>query len=169
MDDARKRLGAILAADRQTSMLTCGSALSRRRPNLPSRSTEFRKSVAADAQSIGTLPNNLAYLLADYANKPDEALAYAEKARELGPGQPDYADTLGWVFYQKGIYSSAVKQMETAAAEKKTDALVRYHLAMAYAKSGDATRSRAAYEAALKLNPNLPEARMTAGIVGVAK
>jgi Tfp pilus assembly protein PilF len=128
---------------------------------------EFRKSIEADAQNAEAL-NNLAFLLADYANKPDEALAYAEKACELAPGKADYADTLGWILYQKGIYESAIRQMETAASQKQADAVIQYHLAMAYAKSGNAQKGRASFQTALKLNPNLPEARLAEKILGEA-
>ena len=51
--------------------------------------------------------NNTAFLLVAYGNQPDEALKYAEKAHELAPANPDYSDTLGWILYRKGIYSSA--------------------------------------------------------------
>ena len=42
----------------------------------------------------------------------------------------------------------------------------KYHLAMAYAKAGNAARGRATLEAALKLNPNVPEAKIAQEIVG---
>ena len=42
-----------------------------------------------------------------------------------------------------------------------------YHLAMAYAKTGDPKRGRVVYESALKRNPNLPEARMAQELLSV--
>ena len=38
---------------------------------------------------------------------------------------------------------------------------------MAYAKTGDAERGRAILAAALKKNPNVPEAKMARDVVGV--
>jgi tetratricopeptide (TPR) repeat protein len=167
--DARNRLKTILAADSRSSMghLWLG-IVERISGNPASALDEFRKAVEADAQNAQAL-NNLAYLLADYANRPDEALPYAEKALELNPAKPDYADTLGWIYYRKGIYTSAIRQMETASSEKQGDAVIKYHLAMAYAKSGDGPKGRATLQTALKLNPKLPEARVAASVVGDAK
>jgi len=168
-DDARKRLKTILEADGRNSMAHLWLGIVERIAGNPSAALEeFRKSVEADAQNAQAL-NNLAYMLADYANKPDEALPYAERARELDPGKVDYADTLGWVFYRKGIYYSAIRQMEGAASVKQADALIKYHLAMAYAKSGDGKKGRETLQAAMRLNPKLPEAQIAATIVGESK
>jgi len=102
--------------------------------------------------------NNVAYLLADYKNQPDEALKYAQKAQELTPNDPDSADTLGWVLYRKGLYSLAAATFESAVAKPGAGTVARYHLAMAYAKMGTRERGRAVFETALKLDPKLPEA-----------
>ena len=168
LDDARNRLKKILAVNGRNSMAHLWLGIvDQSTGDRASAMDEFRKAVDADGQNTEAL-NNLAYLLADYANKPDEALAYAEKARELNPGKADYADTLGWIFYRKGIYGSAISQMEAAASQKQGDAVVRYHLAMAYAKSGDAQKGRATLQAAQKLNPNLPEAQIAEKVLGEA-
>ena len=37
---------------------------------------------------------------------------------------------------------------------------MKYHLAMAYSKAGDEKRGRISLDAALKINPNLPEAHL---------
>lgn len=167
-DEARNRLRT-LAADNHSSMAHLWLGIIERiEGHQASALNEFRRSVDADGQNAQAL-NNLAYLTSEYSNKPDEALAYAEKACELDPSQPDYADTLGWILYRKGLYPSAIRQIETAAAKRQTDALIRYHLAMAYAKSGDGQKGRATLEAAMKLNPKLPEAQMAANVVGASK
>ena len=43
--------------------------------------------------------NNLAYALAVRKNNPQEALPLAEKAHELVKGNPNIADTLGWIYH----------------------------------------------------------------------
>ena len=45
--------------------------------------------------------NGLAYLLAE-TRQPDEAIKYAQKAKELAPDSPAVDDTLGWTYFQKG-------------------------------------------------------------------
>jgi tetratricopeptide (TPR) repeat protein len=166
-DSAKKRLKSTLATDPQNTLahLWLGNV-----EDLMGHSQEavkeFRQVVDADPSRAQAL-NNLAYLLADYSHQPDEALKYAEKAQELAPDNPDYADTLGWILYQKGLYDRAVKQMQLAASHKE-NVVWRYHLAMAYAKAGDKKRAQATLEAALKENSNLPEATAAKQVVGVS-
>jgi tetratricopeptide (TPR) repeat protein len=102
--------------------------------------------------------NNLAYLLIQHGGNPDQALRYAQRAQELDPDNADYADTLGWILYEKGLYAPAVQYLERAA--KSGSALVQYHLAMAYARAGNKRQGQSVLEAALKSNPHLPEARL---------
>lgn len=127
----------------------------------------YRDVLGADPNNAQAL-NNAAYLLADRANQPDEALKYAQRAVELQPGKMAYRDTLGWALYRKGLYAVALPHLEQAASQKGS-AVPQYHLAMAYTKSGDRMRGRTALEAALKLNPNLPEAKMAKQVVSESK
>ena len=100
--------------------------------------------------------NNVAYDLAEYANRPDEALQYAQKAAELQPDAPAVENTLGWVLYRKGLYSTALPYLEKAA-EKEPSARRKCHVAMAYLRMGDQEKGQKNLEAALKLDPNVPE------------
>ncbi len=84
-----------------------------------------------------------------------------------GKERPAFADTLGWILYRKGMYPSAVPYLKQATTDPR-DAVARYHLAMAYAKAGDRQRSIATLQAALKLNPGLPEAKLAQEMVGVS-
>ena len=117
---------------------------------------QYRKTLALDERNIYAL-NGLAYLLAE-SKQPDEALKYAQKAKELAPDNAAVDDTLGWTYFQKGLYSMAVTQLESANARDGA-ALRKYHLAMAYLRSGDPKRGRQTLDAALKINPNLREAQ----------
>ena len=64
--------------------------------------------------------------------------------------------------------SIAWQELERAAANGE-DPVRKYHLAMAYVKAGDIKRGRATLQAALKVNPNLPEAKMAQEILEAAK
>jgi tetratricopeptide (TPR) repeat protein len=124
---------------------------------------QYRKVVAVDPHNTQAL-NNLAYLMSEYGKNPGDALKYAEQARELAPNNPEFADTIGWILYRKGLYPSAVKQLEVTASHQG-NAVWQYHLAMAYAKNGDVARGRTTLQAALKQNPNLPEAKMAQDVL----
>ena len=112
--------------------------------------------------------NNLAYLLIEYRNEVDEALKYAQKAVELAPDRPAYLDTLGWAFYHKRQYPTAIRYLERASASNQSAAW-KYHLAMAYAKAGDLKRGRATLAAALKQNPKAREAKAAQDVVELSK
>ena len=164
-DTARPRLNAALAtyqADTRARFLLAEVEESTR--NYPAAIEHYRKLVDLEPGNVLFL-NNLAYALVEYAKRPDEALAWAQKAKELDPSSAYVADTLGWVYYQKGIYRSAVNQLEAAVSTKSSLAgdqmgRVQYHLAMAYFKSGDTSKGQQVLQAALRLAPALPEAKV---------
>ena len=168
IDDGRERVNEILSkdADNVTARLWSGM-LEEVKGNHSLALEQFRKVVDRDPNNAKAL-NNLASILAEYGNKPDEALKYAQRALELGPDNPEFADTLGWILYRKGLYPAAVQQMEHAAS-RDGKAVWKFHLAMGYAKAGDFKRGRATLEAGLKQNPNMPEAKMAQAMLGEAK
>ena len=156
-DEARKRLQGALASQPSSipgRVLLAQLELTDRKPEQAIE--QYRKVVGLDPKNALAL-NGLAYLLADN-KRPDEALKYAQQAKELAPENPAVDDTLGWTYYQKGMYAMAVTHMESAIA-RESNAVRKYHLAMAYLKAGDPARGRQNLEAALKMNPNLPEAQ----------
>jgi tetratricopeptide (TPR) repeat protein len=164
LDQARKRLENLMANDRNNKtarfwLADVSALLGQNDPAI----AHFREVVSVDSNNAEAF-NNLAYLLIE--KEPDEALKFAKRAVELVPTRPAYADTLGWALYRKGMYTAAVPYLERATAEKVVDPVWTYHLAMAYAKSGDAAKGRRSLEAALKQNPNVPEAKLAKEIIG---
>jgi tetratricopeptide (TPR) repeat protein len=158
IEDASKRLQGIIATDNGNvaARMLLGH-VDEIRGDKSAAIAQYRKVLEIDAENALAL-NNLAYLLADYANQPDAALPYAQKAVELSPDAPDYCDTLGWIFYRKTLYPQAVQYLERAASHKDGNVVWRYHLAMAYAKAGKLAQGQAILSAALKENPHVPEA-----------
>jgi tetratricopeptide (TPR) repeat protein len=165
LDDAKTRLNGLLASNGGNSVarLWLGN-IEEMKGNHNAALEQFRKVVDADPGNAQNL-NNFAFLLAEYGNQPGEALKYAEKAVELAPDRPAYCDTLGWVLYQKGLYIPAIQYLERANANPG-DVVWKYHLAMAYAKAGNIARGRTTLEAALKLNSNVPEAKIAQQVIG---
>ena len=102
--------------------------------------------------------NNLAYIYAEENAQLDVALRLAQRARLRRPDAPQVADTLGWVYYRKGLARQAVPLFEQAAAQQPQNATYQYHLALAYRDSGDARNARAAFEQVVALGPKSPEA-----------
>jgi len=106
---------------------------------------------------------NLAYVIMQKGGDLDVALSLAQTARRRMPASADAADTLGWVYYQKGAYRPAIDTLEAAIAliqQSKSSDNPRYHfhLGMAYAKSGDSARARGQLQRMLKMSPDSSDA-----------
>jgi len=107
--------------------------------------------------------NNLAYVLLETGGNPDMALHYAQTARRALPQSSNVADTLGWAFYQKGVYQSAIDLFQEAiklsAKNKEPDsATYHYHLGLAYAKAAQPALAKQHLERVLKIDPKYSDA-----------
>ena len=157
LDSARSRLTGVLASEPQNlgahlilAMLEDGAG------NFTEAISHYRKVVELDSRQIIAL-NGLAYALGSHTNQLDEALKYAQSAKELDQSNPATDDTLGWIYYRMGHYPRALERLQSAAA-KDQNPVIKYHLAMAYFKTGDVRQGQQILSAAMQLNTNLPEA-----------
>jgi Flp pilus assembly protein TadD len=101
--------------------------------------------------------NNLAYVMLQQGGNVDVAFAMAQTARRQLPDNPNSADTLGWAFYQKHVYSSAVTLFKEAVKKEPDNALFNYHLGLAYAKSGQANLAKQQLDRVVKIKPDFPD------------
>src|SRR5579864_1698917 len=131
---------------------------------------DWDKAKAMYQQALSLVPdhslasNNLAYVILEQGGNVDVAMGLAQTARRGMPDSPNAADTLGWAYYQKGIYQSAISQFQEALrlSEKHgapDDADLHYHLGLAYQKTNQPALARQQLEKALKLSPNNADAR----------
>ena len=86
--------------------------------------------------------NNLAYLLVEEANRPAEALPYAERARELSGSEPNVLDTLGWVYIRNGRNEQAEAALKEALALQPKSPAANYHLGVLYQSTGRTATAR---------------------------
>jgi tetratricopeptide (TPR) repeat protein len=101
--------------------------------------------------------NNLAYVMLQQGGNVEVAFQMAQTARRLLPNNPNTADTLGWAFYQRHVYTSAINLLKEAVKQEPDNALFNYHLGLAYAKGGQAAPARQQLERVKRLKPNSPE------------
>jgi tetratricopeptide (TPR) repeat protein len=113
----------------------------------------YRAALEADPK-FAPAANNLAYLLADNEDKLDEALKYARIAKEKMPGEPSVMDTLGWIYYKKGLYDSAIQEFSDSLEKLPENATVQYHMGAALFKIGQKVSARTHLEKALALDAN---------------
>jgi tetratricopeptide (TPR) repeat protein len=164
IDPARQRLSGILASNPRnldaTLLLGMVEELAGR---YEVAIVNYRKVLETEPSNLYAL-NNIAYRLANDGNAPDEALKYAQKAVEVGPTNLAVQDTIGWAYYRKGLYKEAVRYL-TTAAQGSTAPVRLYHLAMAYEKAGDDRRARQTLDLAMKMDANLPEAKVAQAVL----
>ncbi len=90
----------------------------------------------------------------------DEAERLIKAALRLKPDSGHIIDSLGWVYYRKGLYDKAVAELERAFEKLPTDATVAEHLGDAYRKVNRLNEALRLYRRALELeNPDLPSLR----------
>jgi tetratricopeptide (TPR) repeat protein len=163
-DEARNRLSAVVSSHPgNITGRVLFAELELKEGKTAAAIEQYRKALAVDEKNVFAL-NGLADQLAE-SGQPDEAIKYAQKAKEVAPDSAAVDDTLGWTYYRKGMFAMAVTHLESATAKEGT-ALRKYHLAMAYLKAGDAKRGRQTFEAALKMDPKLPEAQVARQLFG---
>ena len=96
--------------------------------------------------------NNLAFLLAEQRKNLDEALNLAQKAKEKLNDDPSVMDTLGWIYYKKGLYDSAMSEFKDSLEKIPENASVHYHLGLTYYKKGEKELAKTELEKALSLD-----------------
>jgi predicted Zn-dependent protease len=102
--------------------------------------------------------NNLAFLLSNTGGDLDEAIKLAQRAVQKFPAQPNFADTMGYVYLKKGMRDSAVQTFTNLVQKYPKVPLFRYHLGMALVETGDKVRARKELETALANHPSQDEA-----------
>ena len=152
LETAHARLTAIVTADAKNvpALLMLGG-LDGYTGDRAAAIARFRAVLAIEPANMVAL-NDLAYYLAP--DDPDAALRLAEQANEIAPANATIEDTLGFVYYRKSDYKTAVGYLQTAVAKEPTPQR-QFHLGMAYLKAGDRDLGVKTLEAALKKDPNL--------------
>jgi tetratricopeptide (TPR) repeat protein len=102
--------------------------------------------------------NNLAYLLAETGADLDQALTYAQRAKQKMPQDPNVSDTLGWIYIRKNLSDNAIQIFQELTAQHPANPIFRYHLAMALFQKGDKPKAKKELESALKNNPTKEDA-----------
>lgn len=88
--------------------------------------------------------NGLGYTLADHNMRLDEAELYIKRALAIAPNDPNFLDSLGWVYYRQGRLSEARKFL-LQAAKNSDSAVVWAHLGEVYWQLGEHALAREAF------------------------
>ncbi len=73
----------------------------------------FKEALELDKDDLTSL-NNMAYVLSEQDERPEDALVYAQRAVEVAPDTPDVLDTLGWCLALSGKPEAGLAVLEEA-------------------------------------------------------
>jgi tetratricopeptide (TPR) repeat protein len=114
----------------------------------------YEKALAIDPKAP-VAANNLAWLTAETGGNLDIALQLAQAAKAGLPDMAEVDDTLGWVYYKKGLPSLAIQSFTSSVQRDPKNASYHYHLGLAYLNNGESDKARKSLQDALtlKLSP----------------
>jgi len=110
--------------------------------------------------------NNLAWIYVETGGNIDVALQLAKTAQKRLPGIPEVNDTVGYIYYKRGLAPLAISTLKVSAEEDPNNPIYRYHLGLAYARAGDAARAGESLKRALALKPDFDGADDAARVLG---
>ena len=109
----------------------------------------FERALALDPRAP-VAANNLAQLYSDRNENLDVAVQLAKTAKAGLPASHEVDDTLGWLYYKKGLAYQAIGSLRSAVAAQPENPIYLYHLGAAYALNKDKTNARHSLEKALQ-------------------
>ncbi len=113
----------------------------------------YEQSVKLDPQN-GVALNNLAFMMAEGGTGDlDQALTYAQRAKQVMPNLPEVSDTLGWIYLKKNMSDNAMDIFQGLVNKMPANSTYRFHLGMAYAQKGDKPKALAELQKALRSSP----------------
>jgi len=92
---------------------------------------EMETVIRLDPKDANAL-NYLGYTYADLGEKLDEAERLIKAALEEKPDDGYITDSLGWVYFKKGLFEEAVKYLEKAVSLVPDDPIILEHMGDAY-------------------------------------
>ena len=106
----------------------------------------------------GMALNNLAFMISEGGSADlDQALTYAQRAKQVLPNLTEVSDTLGWIYLKKNMSDNAMDVFQALVNQKPDNSTYRFHLGMAYAQKGDKPKAIRELDRALHSSPSKDE------------
>ncbi len=96
--------------------------------------------------------NYLGYIYVEENTNLGEAEIMIKKALEFEPDNGAYVDSLGWLYFRKGKFREALKELERASLLLE-DAVIYDHLGDAYFKLNNLEKAKINWQKSLELDP----------------
>ncbi len=115
-----------------------------------------------DPRQIANASNYLGFMWVDHDQNLEEGGDLIKKAVEIEPDNGAYLDSLGWYYYKTNHFDDALTQLQQAVEKLKhedhEDAVVYEHLGDTYLKLSDSAKALDAWQKAMELDPQNPDA-----------
>src|SRR5918993_5013527 len=108
----------------------------------------YNKALQTDPRAA-VAANNLAWIDANNNGNLDMALQLAQTAKSQLPNRHEVDDTLGFIYYKKGLSSMAIEALSQSAKRQPDNPNYNYHLGLAYHQSGNHTEAKKHLEKAI--------------------
>ncbi len=118
---------------------------------------ELIKTIALNGDCHQAL-NYLGYMYLEENRNLRESEAMIKKAVSLAPENGAYADSLGWLYFKKGMIKEAGRELKRAAS-LLNDPVILDHLGDFYLKSGDKDKAAQEWRESLRLDPEQAEVK----------
>jgi tetratricopeptide (TPR) repeat protein len=147
---------------RQPNLYVLMGSLYESKSDWKSAENAYQNALALNSQNP-VASNVLARVMLHTGGSLDVALSLAQTAMKGLPDSPGVADTLGWIYYQKGVYPLAIRNLQEALKLQEKNSLpdnpdIHYHLGLAYEKTQQPALARQQFEQVLKIYPNYRDA-----------
>jgi tetratricopeptide (TPR) repeat protein len=154
LDDAKQQFEELAKRDKKPVAATTMIGMLLELQNKPGDArVHYEQALAMDPQAP-IAANNLAWAYAQEGKNLDVALQLAQTAKAGRPDRHEIDDTLGWVYYKKGLSSLAIASLRRAVTAQQDNPIYQYHLGAAYAQSGDKELARKTLDRALNMSAN---------------
>jgi tetratricopeptide (TPR) repeat protein len=128
------------------------------------KAREMLEKVLAENPNMAAAKNDLAFLLAEDGIDLDRALLLAKEAQRGLSDSPATADTVGYVYYRKGLYAAALQQFRYAielgrASGPVDDPGVHYHMGLTLYAMGRNEQAARAFRESLDIDADFSSAK----------
>jgi tetratricopeptide (TPR) repeat protein len=123
------------------------------------------KAIKTDPNIIAPAANNLAWNLAEKGGNIDEALGFAQVAKEQMPDNGAVMDTLGWIYYLKGSCLNAIAEFQDSLTQNPDNPVINLHLGLAYYKNKQPHKAKEFLDKALNISQNFKGAEEARNIL----
>ena len=148
----------------EAALITLSSA--QERAGDPRGSEESLRRILARDPDDATALNNLGYFLTERNERLPEALDMIKRAVKAEPTNPNYLDSLGWVYFKLGQLDEAERYLNDAARRNTRSSTVQEHLGDLHHKRGQLEQARAFWRKAIGLTTDATNITRLKGKIG---